>query len=230
MTKDRPSASNELDDQKARARARDQGERESEQAEGGEQSSSLAALQQTVGNRAVQRLLAQRSGGADGPFELDDATAERINHERGGGQALDSAAQERMSGATGYSFDGVRVHTNPEADALNREIGAKAFTTGQDIYFRQGAYDPGSTGGQELLAHELTHVAQQGSGGGGGGPMTVNAPGDAFEQEADGVAKAVSSPTTAGAENAGVQRQEEDEDEEMLQRQEADEDEDLLKQ
>ena len=46
-------------------------------------------------------------------------------------------------------------------DQLNQSIQARAFTTGQDIFFRQGQYDPGSKGGQELLAHELTHVVQQ---------------------------------------------------------------------
>ena len=55
----------------------------------------------------------------------------------------------------------MRVHTGPRADSLNHTLQAKAFTTGQDIFFRQGAYNPASSGGQELLAHELTHVVQQ---------------------------------------------------------------------
>src|SRR5512143_2203210 len=152
----------------------------------------VAGLQQMIGNRAVQRLLAQRSG--DGPFDLDNETADRINHERGGGQALDSTVQTKMSDATGQDFSDVRVHTGPESHALNESLSAKAFTTGHDIFFREGAYDPGSSGGQELLAHELTHVVQQSSGrvgSGGGGRMIVNAPGDTYEQEADSVAKTV---------------------------------------
>jgi len=44
---------------------------------------------------------------------------------------------------------------------LNKSIQAKAFTTGQDVFFRQGAYVPSSRNGQELIAHELTHVVQQ---------------------------------------------------------------------
>lgn len=171
--------------------------------EGSEAGNSLAALQQQVGNRAVQRLLIQRSG--DGPFEVNDEIAERVNRERGGGQSLDSNIQARMSDATGQDFSSVRVHTGPESHALNESLSAKAFTTGQDIFFREGAYDPGSSGGQELLAHELTHVVQQSSGrvGSGSGRMTVNAPGDAFEQEADSVAKAVTGDATPS-----VQRQE----------------------
>ena len=56
----------------------------------------------------------------------------------------------------------VRVHTGPEADTLNDSMSARAFTTGQDIFLKRGEYDPRSTAGQELLAHELTHVVQQG--------------------------------------------------------------------
>jgi hypothetical protein len=132
-----------------------------------------------------------------------------------------------MSDSTGQDFSDVKVHTGPESHALNEQLSAKAFTTGSDIFFREGAYDPGSSGGQELLAHELTHVAQQRSGsvGGGGGRMTVNAPGDAYEQQADSVAKAVTGATPS------VQRQATPEDEEVqtkaLQRQEMPEDEEV---
>jgi hypothetical protein len=173
----------------------------------GEARAPLSGLQQTVGNRAVQRLLAQRS--LEGPSELDDDTAARINQKRGGGQPLDSTVQARMGTATGEDFSGVKVHTDPESHSLNEQLSAKAFTTGQDIFFREGAYDPGSSAGQELLAHELTHVVQQSAGRvGGGDKMTVNAPGDAFEMEADAVAKTVSSP---GA-GANVQLQEEEDE------------------
>jgi hypothetical protein len=53
------------------------------------------------------------------------------------------------------------VHSDSQSDGLNQTIQARAFTTGQDIFFRQGEYNPGSSRGQELLAHELTHVVQQ---------------------------------------------------------------------
>lgn len=167
--------------------------------------SGLAGLQQLVGNRAVQRLLAQRSG--EGPVELDDETAGQINQARGGGQSLDSAVQQQMGEAMGHDFSDVRVHTSPESDDLNRQLSAKAFATGQDVFFREGTYDPHSSDGQELIAHELTHVVQQGTGavGDAGGRMTVNPPGDAFEQEADAIAKQAAGPPTAAGE--AVQRQ-----------------------
>ncbi len=228
MSNEKQAKTFEQDEQKARARRPEKEGPDSTQAEtGGEAANPITSLQQTIGNRAVQRLLAQRSGG-EGSFELDDETAGRINHERGGGQPLDNATQDRMANATGYDFSQVKVHTGAEADALNLEIGAKAFTTGQDIFFRQGAYDPGSSGGQELLAHEMTHVIQQSSGAvGGSGPMTVNAPGDAYEQEADAVAKSIAGPEASAA-PGGVQRQEEDEEDQLQMKAMPEDEEDLL--
>lgn len=187
---------------------------------------SFRVLHSNIGNRALQRLLAQRA--ADTPTDLDDDTTTRINQARSGGQSLDTAIQKQMSQAMSHDFSGVRVHTSPEADSLNQQLSARAFTTGQDIFFRQGEYDPGSSGGRELLAHELTHVVQQSSGavGSGGSKMTVNPPGDVYEQEADAVAKQVANPTptAAGGGEAGVQRQETPEEEELqtkaIQRQE----------
>jgi Domain of unknown function (DUF4157) len=99
-------------------------------------------------------------GGGEASTDLTDA----INTARGSGQPLNTGLQRSMGQAIGADFSEVRVHTNAQADQLNRSIQAKAFTTGQDVFFRQGAYEPGSRGGQELIAHELTHVVQQGGG------------------------------------------------------------------
>jgi hypothetical protein len=181
----------------------------------------VSNLQKIVGNRAIQRLLSQRSEG--GQTQLDDETASRINRERGGGQQLDERLREQMESTFGYDFSDVRVHASPEADGLNEEMGAKAFTTGEDIFFRQDAYDPHSSGGQELIAHELTHVVQQGTGAvrNDSNGMTVNAPGDAFEQQADSIAHNVNTPQTA----ADVQRQDEEEE---IQTQSLDEEEEAM--
>lgn len=183
-------------------------------------------LQRQVGNQAVQRMLAQRS--SEGAFDLDDDTANRINQSRGGGQPLDSAVQKQMSESMGHDFSGVRVHTSPEADALSQSLNAKAFTTGQDIFFKQGEYNPGASSGQELLAHELTHVVQQSSGqvSGNSGKMTVRPAGDVYEQEADATARQAvqAGQLSTGAEVA--QRQEEEElqmKRDDIQRQEEDE-------
>lgn len=201
-----------FEEKKARIRKPESQEPAKRHANGsGAEVSGLASLQQLIGNRAVQRLLAQRSG--DGPFELDDDTAGRINRERGGGQPLDTALQKQASDAMGHDLSGVRVHTSPEADDLSHQLGAKAFTTNQDVFFREGAYEPHSSAGQELIAHELTHVVQQSSGAVGGvGKMTVNPPGDVFEHEADSIAKTVTGPGSA----AEVQRQDLSEEEEEV--------------
>jgi hypothetical protein len=95
--------------------------------------------------------------GGEASTDLDTA----INSARGGGQPLDAGLQRSMGQAMGADFSGVKVHTDAKSDQLNQSIQAKAFTTGQDVFFRQGAYEPGSRGGQELIAHELTHVVQQ---------------------------------------------------------------------
>jgi hypothetical protein len=84
-----------------------------------------------------------------------------INQARGGGMPLAENLQRSMGKAMGADFSGVKVHTDSQSDQLNQSIQARAFTTGQDVFFRQGEYNPGSRGGQELLAHELTHVVQQ---------------------------------------------------------------------
>ncbi|MBM0744563.1 DUF4157 domain-containing protein [Phormidium sp. CLA17] len=84
-----------------------------------------------------------------------------IQQARSGGQPLADPIRQPMEQAFGADFSGVKVHTDTQSDQLNRSIQAKAFTTGQDVFFRQGAYEPGSRGGQELIAHELTHVVQQ---------------------------------------------------------------------
>ncbi len=192
--------------------------KEQRSTDGTASSPGVAGLHHAIGNQAVQRLIAQRN--AHGPTELDQETAGRIDRARSGGQTLDRSVQEEMGEAMGYDFGGVRAHTSPEADDLSRQLGAKAFTTGQDVFFRQGAYDPGSTAGQELIAHELTHVVQQGTGQvQGGSRMTVNAPGDAHEQQADTSARA--------ATGAGLQRQE---DEELVQAQDERPEEELIQQ
>jgi hypothetical protein len=110
----------------------------------------------------AKSILQRREAIAGGEASTDLDTA--INSARGGGQPLEARLQRSMGQAMGADFSGVRVHTDTQADQLNQSIQAKAFTTGQDVFFRQGAYEPGSRGGQELIAHELTHVVQQNGG------------------------------------------------------------------
>lgn len=76
----------------------------------------------------------------------------------GSGSPLDTGVRYRLGGAS----DGVRLHTDEAGAKVAQHSGARAVTVGQDIAFAQGAYTPGTSIGDALLAHELAHVAQQG--------------------------------------------------------------------
>jgi hypothetical protein len=86
----------------------------------------------------------------------------QINSAKGSGQNIPEGTRNFLEPRFGQDFSDVRIHTGAEADNLNNNLQAKAFTTGSDIFFRDGDYNPNSSDGQELLAHELTHVVQQG--------------------------------------------------------------------
>jgi hypothetical protein len=102
----------------------------------------------------------ERSGAGSVP-QVDAETEGRIHAARGSGEPLDQGTREPMEQAFGADFSGVRVHTDGQADELSESLKARAFTTGQDIFFKSTDYDPGSASGKQLIAHELTHVMQQ---------------------------------------------------------------------
>ena len=104
-----------------------------------------------------------------------------------GGSALDRKAQNEMSARFGHDFSQVRIHTDARAEGAAAAMGANAYTLGSDIVFGPGKYQPGSSDGDRLLAHELTHVVQQSQSGGGDWGRTSHR-GDASEREADSLA------------------------------------------
>src|SRR5882757_6950309 len=61
----------------------------------------------------------------------------------------------------GHDFSQVRVHTDAKASESAQAVNALAYTTGRDVVFGVDQYAPGTTQGQMLLAHELTHIVQQ---------------------------------------------------------------------
>jgi len=79
----------------------------------------------------------------------------------GGGTPLAPAVRTSMESQVGYDFGAVRVHTDSNAGQLARAVNARAFTVANEVVFASGEYNPGSSDGQKLLAHELTHVVQQ---------------------------------------------------------------------
>jgi hypothetical protein len=114
-----------------------------------------------------------------------------------GGRPLDSATRSFMEPRFGYDFGSVQIHTDSRAAASAADLSARAYTVGNDIVFGDAAYQPGSSDGQRLIAHELAHVVQQSQGPVSGVPLAkglfVSEPGDAYEREADAVADAVMS-------------------------------------
>lgn len=108
----------------------------------------------------------QRDGGINTTVTND--VADSITTSPGSGSRLDGGTESFMSHHFGHDFSDVKIHTDAEAIKLNRHLDAKAFTVGNDMYFNEGQYRPSSYTGKQLLAHELTHVVQQGGNKGPG--------------------------------------------------------------
>lgn len=106
------------------------------------------------------------------------------------GQPLDSQSLAFFGSRFGQDFSDVRVHTSSRAAESARSINALAYTAGRDIVFEEGQYSPRSTIGRQLLAHELTHVAQQ-KNGGALGDYALLASDSSAEREADRTARQI---------------------------------------
>ncbi len=113
-------------------------------------------------------------------------TAPPIVHDvlRSSGQPLDAATRSFMEPRFGQDFSGVRVHTDGKAAESARVVNALAYTVRRDIVFGAGQYTPGTSIGRRLLAHELTHAAQQGNGV-IQDKLEIGQPAGSHEQEAD---------------------------------------------
>jgi hypothetical protein len=125
-----------------------------------------AHVQRTVQAKMVQPRAAQPRGitppvvqrhGSGEAFQLPGHLS---NFGGSSGQPLTAAVRQKMESFFGTSFGDVRVHVGSQASA----IGALAFTQGSNLYFAQGQYNPNTPRGQQILAHELTHVVQQRAG------------------------------------------------------------------
>jgi hypothetical protein len=145
-------------------------QRESEGGEGEEEelmAKRMVQRESEGGEGEEEELMAKRiqrsAGDMMGSFDVGQDFEKQLSTARGGGKSLDSSLQAKMGDAMGADFSGVRVHEDSASDALNSSIQARAFTTGSDIFFKQGEYNPASAEGQKLLAHELTHTVQQGA-------------------------------------------------------------------
>lgn len=97
------------------------------------------------------------------PSDSRQIDAPPIVHEalQAPGQSLDLTTRDFMESRFGHDFSRVQVHTDEKAAGSAHSIGARAYTVGQHVIFAGGEYQPVSTAGKKLLAHELTHVMQQ---------------------------------------------------------------------
>jgi M6 family metalloprotease-like protein len=114
---------------------------------------------------------------------------------RSPGQPLDPATRAAMEPRFQYDFSRVRVHTDTGANESAQAVNALAYTVGPQIVFGAGHYQPGSTTGQQLLAHELTHVVQQQGRFSTGQTLRVGPSSDLYETEAE---RAASTATSRG--------------------------------
>ena len=134
------------------------------------------------------------------------AAAPPIVHEVLGspGQSLDPGTRTLMESRFQHDFSGVKIHANGKAAESARALNATAYTVRQDIAFDAGKYDAGGREGQQLLAHELTHVVQQSRGGKGlpdaHSEQSAELAGSAFGQTSGRIA-------VAGATAIGIARQ-----------------------
>ncbi|MDC8005370.1 DUF4157 domain-containing protein [Aureisphaera galaxeae] len=114
-------------------------------------------LSETITPLAQRKALASQDSRVASP-----EVTQQINNSRGAGNAMDGNTQSFMEDRFGSDFSDVRIHTDNNATQLSKSLNAQAFTVGNDIYFNEGKYNPGTTQGKHLLAHELTHTIQQG--------------------------------------------------------------------
>ncbi len=97
----------------------------------------------------------------DDKSHASESTSNSLSSSAGMGQQMKASVQEDIGSKMGTDFSDVKIHTDSKAVQMNEELGARAFTHGSDIYFNSGNYNPGTSDGKHLLAHELTHVVQQ---------------------------------------------------------------------
>ena len=120
---------------------------------------------------AAPRVAAEGGGQATAAARCGDVTPHRPPPGAGparavgmaGGAPLPAAVRRQMEPRFGANFGNVRVHTGDAAAQQSAALNANAFTVGQHIFFGADKFQPQSAGGQELIAHELTHTIQQGA-------------------------------------------------------------------
>jgi len=141
----------------------------------------------------------QRASSSDGNLQTSSNLESQLSSNKGGGSPLSDEVRSFMEPRFGAEFSQVQVHTDSEAVQMNRELSAQAFTHGSDVYFGAGKYNPSSSDGKQLLAHELTHVVQQ-----GGASELKRKPVESVAQKDDRVIQRQTKPTVTPTADQGI--------------------------
>jgi hypothetical protein len=143
--------------------------------------------------RAAERhaVTLYRHAADSGEVDRDDPRVDDALARAGSGQALPEELRRKLEDDLGYALHRVRIHTDGVAADAARAIRAQAFTVGEDIFFAQGAFAPGTREGQKLIVHELTHVVQawEGRTRRGSTGIEISDPGESLELEAEATAE-----------------------------------------
>ena len=119
-------------------------------------------MQRQVEEEEEEEEMLQAKNREDSTSEVSNNLESQINAIKGGGRPLAKSERAYFEPRFGTDFSRVRVHTGAQAAESARAVNAKAYTIGQDVTFGVGQYTPGTSEGRRLIAHELTHVVQQG--------------------------------------------------------------------
>ena len=127
---------------------------------------------------------------------------------RGPSRTIPADVLDDMETLLGHDFTDVRIHTDERAGASAEEVSAHAYTVGRHIVFAPGRFDPSSSHGRRLLAHELTHVAAHPVGDPiPSGDLRISTPSEAAERQAVSVSEGFFAPAVPPAASVGLFRQ-----------------------
>jgi predicted secreted Zn-dependent protease len=129
------------------------------------QAEAMLRLQQTHGNRYVQRVVKLGEEAAIGDSVVS-AILSRVRSSQGQGHPLPEPLHQRAEHALGVDLGDVRVHADEEAGRMVAQAKALAFTVGQEIFVPRQAFPPRQSEEWQILAHEVVHTVQQQVGGG----------------------------------------------------------------
>jgi hypothetical protein len=138
----------------------DKYELEAEQAADNIMKSDVPAPQHAVGLKSENRVQCNSiAGEPSGSISTTPLMTPRLTGHRG--QPLADHTRAFMEPRLAYDFSHVRIHKDAATTEMNQQLKSRAFTYGSNIYFNRGEYNPHTSTGKRLLAHELSHVIQQ---------------------------------------------------------------------